>query len=80
MTPFNNKSDYAYVWIPEWVMPEYIMEECNLKPLTQNGRVLYECRTFIYGIPQAGCFAYINLVKDLSDDYYLSKVHTEGLF
>ena len=26
ITPFNKKSDYEYVWIPEWVIPEDIME------------------------------------------------------
>ena len=42
ITPFNNKSDYEYVWIPGWVIPEDITEEYNLKPLIQNGCVLSE--------------------------------------
>ena len=33
VTPLNNKSDHEYVWIPEWVIPEDIMEEYNLKLL-----------------------------------------------
>ena len=56
------------------------MEEHNLKPLIQNGRVLAECKTFIYGIPQAGHFSYIKLVKHLSDDCYFPTGHTPGLF
>ena len=47
ITPFNNKSYYENVWIPEWVMPENITEEYNLKIIVQNGRVLDECRTCI---------------------------------
>ena len=46
-TPFNNKSDHECVWIPEWVIPEDIREEYNLKPLIQNGRVLAELITCI---------------------------------
>ena len=33
ITPFNNRSDYKYLWISEWVIYEDIMEEYNLKPL-----------------------------------------------
>ena len=33
ITPFNNNSEYEYVWIPEWVIPEDITEEYNIKPL-----------------------------------------------
>ena len=47
IAPFNNKSDYEYVCIPEWLIPEEIMEEYNIKPLIQNGSVLSECITCI---------------------------------
>ena len=46
------------------------MEEYNLKPLIQNGRVLAECRTCIYGLPQEGRFAYIKIVKHLAGECY----------
>ena len=26
ITPFNNKRDHEYDWIPEWVIPEKIIE------------------------------------------------------
>ena len=61
----SKKSDYEYVWIPEWIIPEDIMEEYNIKPLIQNGRVLSECKTCIYGLPQEGLFPYIKLVNTL---------------
>ena len=56
ITPFNNKSEYKYVWIAEWLIPEDIMEEYYLKALIQNGRVLAEQRTRIYGLQQEGSF------------------------
>ena len=80
ITPFNKKSDYEYVWIPEWFIPEDITEEYNLRPLIQNGRVLAEFRTCIYGLPQAGHFAYIKLVKHIADDCYFLTGHTSGIF
>ena len=56
------------------------MEEYNLKALIKNVRVLSECRTCIYGLPQAGCFSYMTLVKYLDDDCYFPTGHTPGLF
>ena len=56
------------------------MEEYNLKPLIQNVRILSECRTCIYGLPQSGRFAFIKLVKHLADDCYFPSRHTQGLF
>ena len=80
ITPFNNKSDHEYFWIPEWVIPKEIMEKYNLKTLIQNGCVLAEYRTYIYGLPQASRFPYIKLVKHLADDCYFPTGHTPGLF
>ena len=56
------------------------MEEYNLKYLIKNGCVLSECITYIYGLPQAGRFAYIKLVKNLAEDWYFPTGHTTGLF
>ena len=56
------------------------MDEYNLKPPIKNGCVLDECRTCIYGLTQAGRFAYIKLVKHLADDCYFPTGHTPGLF
>ena len=56
------------------------MNEYNIKPLIQNGRVFSECRTCIYGLLQAGRFAYIKIVKHLAGDYYLPTGHTPVLF
>ena len=56
------------------------MKEYNFKTLIQNSLVLYECRTCIYGLQQAGCFSYIKLVKHLADDCYFPTEHKPGLF
>ena len=59
---------------------EYTKEENNLKPRIQNGCDIAKYRTWIYGVPQAGCFAYIKLAKHLADDCCLPTGHTPGLF
>ena len=79
-TPFTHPSQYEYIWIPAWAVPEDIMEEYNLRPLIKNGRILAEIRTGMYGLPQAGRLAYIKLIKHLADDGYLPTSTTPGLF
>ena len=74
------KGAMRYVWIPEWFIPRDIIEEYNIKTLIQNGSVLSECITCIYGLPQAGLFSYVKLVKHLDDDCYFPTGHTPGLF
>ena len=64
----------------EWVIPEDIMEEYNLKHIIQSGCVLAEFKTCILGLPQAGRVAYIKLVRYLVDDCYFPTGHTRGLF
>ena len=44
ITPFNKKNNYAYFWIPEWVIHEDIMDKYNIKTLIQNFPVLDERR------------------------------------
>ena len=56
------------------------MEEYNIKPLIQNCRDLAECRKCIYDIPQSGRFAYIKLVKHLSDDCHFPTGNIPGFF
>ena len=80
ITPLNNKRDCEYIWIPEWVIPEDITVEYNLKSFIQNGHVLAEYRICIYGLPQAVRFDYIKLVKHRANDWYLPTGHTPGIF
>ena len=55
------------------------MEEYNIKPLIQNGLVLAECITCIYGLPQASRFSYIKILKHLDDYCYFPTGHTPGI-
>ena len=50
-TPFNHPSEYEYIYIPAWAIPDDIIEEYNLRPLLKNGNLLAEIRTGMYGLP-----------------------------
>jgi hypothetical protein len=56
------------------------MNEYKLQPLIHKGCILAEIRTSMYGLPQAGRFAYIKLIKHLADNGYHPTGHTPGLF
>ena len=68
ITPFDDPSEYEYMWIPAWVIPADIMNECNLKTKIKNGKTLAEIGTGMYGLPQAGRMAYKKLIKHLAAD------------
>jgi len=57
-TPFNDPSQYEYIYVPAWAIPDNIMEEYNLRPLIKNGKLLTEIRTGMYGLPQSGRLAH----------------------
>jgi hypothetical protein len=80
ITPFTDPSQYEYLWIPTWAIPDDIMDEYKLQTLIHKGRILLEIRTGMYGLPQSGCFAYIKLIKHLADDGYHPTGYTLGLF
>jgi hypothetical protein len=80
ITPFANPSQYEYLYIPTWAIPDDIMTEYNLRPLIKNDRILAEIRTGMYGLPQSGRLAYIKLIQHLADDGYIPTGHTPGLF
>ena len=79
-TPSTTKFIINMFWISEWIISEDIMEKYILKLLLQNGCFLAECRICIYSLLQAGRFAYIKLVKHLSNDWNFTTSHTQGLF
>jgi hypothetical protein len=80
ITPFTDPSQYEYLWIPTWAIPEDIMDEYKLQPLIHKGRILVEIQSGMYGLPQSGRFAYIKLIKHLADDGYHPTGYTPGLF
>ena len=50
-------SQYEYMRIPIWILPDDIINQYNLKPLFHNGFVYVEIRRGMYGLPQAGFLA-----------------------
>ena len=68
ITPFEDPSQYEYLYIPEWAIPEDIMEEYNLRPLIKNKQLLAEIRTGMYGLPQPGRLSSINLITHPAND------------
>ena len=49
---------YKYMWAPENMIPNEIIQEYNLRPLINNGCTLAEIRKTMYGLPHAGRISY----------------------
>jgi hypothetical protein len=56
------------------------MQEYKLESLVHNGFVMVELRKGIYGLPQAGLLANLQLKKHLADNDYHPVTHTAGLY
>ncbi len=80
ITPIENPDEYEYMYIPTWVFPEDIRKEYNIDSLAENGKVLAEIVTGMYGLPQAGILAYQKLVKHLKEAGFTPAKFTPGLF
>ena len=64
-------ADYENMWIPLWVFHTNIHNDySNINKLAENGQVLAQVQTGMYGLPQAGCLAYLKLQQHLVDDGY----------
>ena len=68
------------MFIPTWVFPKDIKNEYNIDALSENGKVLAEITTGMYGLPQAGILAYRKLVQHLKDAGFIPAKFTTGLF
>ena len=67
ITPIESEHQYEYMFVPTWVFPKDIKNEYNIDALSENGKVLAEITTGMYGLPQAGILAYRKLVQHLKD-------------
>jgi hypothetical protein len=56
------------------------MDEYDIRHLIHNGFIVVELRKGIYGLPQAGLLANLQLKKHLADHDYVPVSHTAGLF
>jgi len=68
------------MYIPTWVFPKDIKHEYNINALSENGKVLAEIITGMYGLPQTGILAYGKLVQHLKDAGFIPAKLTLGLF
>jgi len=73
-------SDYAYMRIPITVLPQAIIDHYNLTPLIYKGHVYVEIRRGMYGLPQAGKLANVQLQQFLAPHGYHPCPFTPGLW
>jgi hypothetical protein len=70
-----------YMHIPTSAIPDCIMTEYNLEPLVHNGFVLVKLCKRIYGLPQAGLLANLQLKQHhLADNDYHPVANTASLY
>jgi len=78
-TPMDAK-DYAYMHIPTHMLLEDIMLHYNLHHLVHNGHVYVEICRGMYGLPQAGLLANLQLQLILALHGYFPCAMTLGLW
>jgi len=78
-TPMEPK-DYAYMGIPLAMLPIDIMDHYQLHQLVHNGHVYVEIRHGMYGLPQAGLLANLQLQQFLAPHGYAPCAITPGLW
>ena len=69
-----------YMWIPRWIFTKEFIDEHGLEALFQNDRILVRIDRGMYGLPQAGRLAYVQLIKHLKLHGYERAGFTPGLF
>ena len=72
--------DPEYMWLPRWVFPQEFIDEHDLESKFQGDRILVRINKGMYGLPQAGRLAYVQLVKHLRLHGYERAGYTPGLF
>lgn len=69
-----------YMWLPRWVFTQEFIDEHDLESKFQGDRILVQIDRGMYGLPQAGRLAYIQLIKHLKLHGYERAGYTPGLF
>ena len=72
--------EYEYMKMPLNQFPEHTIKQYDLRRHAKNGYVYLEIRRAIYGLPQAGRLANIQLKKFLKPHGYYEVEHTPGLW
>jgi len=78
-TPMLAK-DYAYMHIPVAVLPPNIIEHYQLQPLIHKGHIYIKIWCSMYGLPQAGKLANVQLQAFLEPHVYHPCPITPGLW
>jgi hypothetical protein len=71
---------YKYMQISINIIPQEIIDQCNLLPLVHNGHVYIEICKGMYSLPQAGIIANNKLRKHLAKFDYFPTKYTPGLW
>ncbi|GKY90853.1 hypothetical protein MPSEU_000058100 [Mayamaea pseudoterrestris] len=71
---------YEYMHIPVWAIPDDIREQYRLADLIHNGHAVVEIHHGMYGLKQAGCIAYDQLVAYLAPHDFAPATLTPGLW
>ena len=71
---------YEYMRLPIAIIPIEIVEQYKLLELVHDGYIYMEIRRGMYGLPQAGIIANLQLVKRLEPFGYYPVTHTPGLW
>ena len=72
--------DYEYMWLPQWISPQYFIDENHIEYLIINNRIFLKIYKGMYGTPQAGQLVYIMLIKHLQLHGLTRARFTPGLF
>ena len=72
--------EYEYMKMPLKMFPDHIKRQYNLMKHEKGGYVYLEIRRAIYGLPQAGRLANIQLKEFLEPEGYYEVEHTPGLW
>ena len=71
---------YEYMWLPRWILPQDFIDDNQIEHLFINNKIFVGICKGMYGLPQAGQFAYIALIKHLQLHGYTRAGFTPGLF
>eukprot|EP00979_Chaetoceros_neogracilis_P016968 scaffold10166_cov289-Chaetoceros_neogracile.AAC.1 len=77
MTKMDNPE---FMYLPRWIFPQEFIDEYGIEDKFHNDKILVRINKGMYGLPQAGRLAYIELIKHLSEHGYVRAGLTPGLF
>ena len=77
MTKMDNPE---FMYLPRWIFPQECIDEYGIEYKFYNNKILVRINKGMYGLPQTGRLAYIELIKFLSKHGYVHAGLAAGLF